>query len=79
MRIASDAAVIAVAVVAAVAAVVAAALAELLLLFVRARVRHGSVQSIVHVSAPRANMCTPVCSRLKLHASLRPVGADQRT
>ena len=42
-------------------------------------VRHGSVQSIVHVSAPRANMCTPVCSRLKLHASVRPVGADQRT
>ena len=78
MQFATDAVVIAVAVVAAVIATVAADVAEMLLLLVRVRVRQGSVQSVVHVGAPRCSMCTSACARLGLRASVQVVGAGQR-
>ena len=52
---------VAVAVVPAVAAAAAAAAAKVLLLVVRARVREGSVQCVVHVGAPWLSMCAAAC------------------
>ena len=52
---------VAVAVVPAIAAAAAAAAAKVLLLVVRARVREGSVQCVVHVGAPWLSMCAAAC------------------
>ena len=75
---APDDAVVVATVVAVVAAAFAAAVSELLLLVVRVGVRQGSVQSVVHVGAPRCSLCTSACARLGLHASVQAVGAGQR-